>query len=112
MTPADPADARLSDDLTARALAVDGVERVFPPTAAVAAARAARLVVAPGALEPEPPGRVDVGDHDGTAVVTARIATRREDDTPRTARRVADALIEGLPPGRDASVTIRIAQIR
>ncbi|MGR0221164.1 hypothetical protein [Agromyces sp. ZXT2-6] len=112
MTTAGSADARLGDDLATRALAVDGVDRVFPPTVRAAAARAAQLVAPPGAGGSEPPSRVDVGDHDGTLVVTARIATRREGDTPRTARRVADALIDGLPAGRDAAVRIRIAQIR
>lgn len=106
---ADSADARLIDDLTARALAVDGVDRVFPPAAA---ARAVQLGTVPGAGEPEPPSRVGVTDDDGRLVVTARIATRREGDTPRTARRVADALIDALPSGRDAAVRIRIAQIR
>jgi hypothetical protein len=111
MTGSDSSAARLSDDLTARALSVDGVDRVFPPAVAVAAARAARLVTPSGAREPEPPGRVDVTDDDGV-VVTARVATRRDGDTPRTGRRVADVLIEGLPTGRDAAIRVRIVQIR
>jgi hypothetical protein len=111
MTGSDSSAARLSDDLTARALSVDGVDRVFPPAVAAAAARAARLVTASDARKPEPPGRVDVTDDDGV-VVTARVATRRDGDTPRTGRRVADALIEGLPPGRDAAIRVRIVQIR
>jgi hypothetical protein len=85
---------------------------VFPPAVAAAAARAARLVTASDAREPEPPGRVDVTDDDGTVVVTARVATRRDGDTPRTGRRVADVLIEGLPPGRDAAIRVRIVQVR
>lgn len=112
MTAAGSGDARLSDDLTERVLSVDGVDGVFPPAVAVAGARAVPLVTAPDAGESEPPRRVDVGDDDGTVVVTARIATRREGDTPRTARRVADALLQGLPPGQDAAVRIHIAQIK
>lgn len=112
MTAAGSGDARRSDDLTARVLSVDGVDGMFPPRATVAGARAAPLVTAPDAGEPEPSGRVDVGDDDGTIVVTARIATRREGDTPRTARRVADALLQNLPTGQDAAVRIHIVQIR
>lgn len=111
MTAAEPADARLSEHLTARALAVDGVGRVFPPTVASAAARAARRVVELDAGDAEPPDRVDVVDDDGALVVMARIATRRDGEIPATARRVADSLLEALPPDRDAAVRIRIAQI-
>lgn len=111
MTAAEPADARLSEDLTARAVAVDGVDRVFPPTVASAAAGAARRLVERDAEDAEPADRVDVADDDGVLVVTARIATRRDGETPATARRVADALLESLPPDRDATVTIRIARI-
>lgn len=110
MTAAEPADRRLSEDLTARALAVDGVDRVFPPTVAAGVARAARRVAA---RDPDDAGhadRVDVVD-DGALVVTARLATRRDGETPATARRVADSLLESLPSDRDATVTIRIARI-
>ena len=112
MTAAGSGEARRSDDLTARVLSVDGVDGVFPPAVTVAGARAAPLVTAPDGGESEPSGRVDVGDDDGTIVVTARIATRREGDTPRTARRVADALLQNLPTGQDAAVRIHIVQIR
>lgn len=111
MTAAEPADGRLSEDLTARVLSVDGVDRVFPPTVAAAAARAARRVVARDADDAGPADRVDVADDDGALVVTARIATRRDAETPATARRVADSLVESLPPDRDAVVRIRIARI-
>lgn len=109
MTPADAIDARLSDDLTMRVLAITGVDRVFPPTAT--AARLPHLAAALATRTPEHPSKVDVSDNDGTTVVTARIATRRESHTPRTARQVADALIQSLVPAQDAAVSIHIAQI-
>lgn len=111
MTAAEPADARLSDELTARALAVDGVERVFAPTVAAAAANAARRVASRDPDDAGPADRVDAVEDDGVLVVTARIATRRDGETPATARRVADSLLDSLPPGREATVTIRIARI-
>lgn len=108
MTTADPADARLSDDLTLRVLAIPGVDRVFPPT--TTAARLPHLVTAL-ARKPEHPSKVDVSHTGGTTVITARIATRRESRTPRIARHVADALIQSLLPTQDATVSIHIAQI-
>ena len=109
MTTADPADAPLSDDLTMRVLAITGVDRVFPPTAT--AARLPHRVTALTTRKPEHPSKVDVSDNDGTTVITARIATRRESHTPQTARQVADTLIQRLLPGQDAAVSIHIAQI-
>lgn len=107
MTSADPVDAGASDDLTERVLAVAGVERVFPPTALTA--RLPDLAAALATRKPEPPSTVDVGDDDGTAVITARIATRRDSETPRTARQVADTLIQSLgEDAADAAVSIRI----
>lgn len=106
MTSADPVDAGASDDLTERVLAVAGVERVFPPALT---ARLPDLAAALATRKPEPPSTVDVGDDDGTAVITARIATRRDSETPRTARQVADTLIQSLgEDAADAAVSIRI----
>jgi hypothetical protein len=107
MTPADATDALLSDDLTMQVLAIPGVNRVFPPTAT--AARLPHLVSTLATRKPEHPSKVDVSDNDGTTVITARIATRRETHTPQTARRVADTLIQRL--GQGAVVSIHIAQI-
>ena len=110
MTPADATDARLSDDLTIRVLAITGVDRVFPPTATIA--RLPHLVAALATRTPQHPSKVGVSDNDGTTVITARIATRREGHTPQTARQVADALIQRLLSDQDAAVRIHIAQIR
>lgn len=107
MTPADATEAPLSDDLTMQVLAIPGVDRLFPPTATVA--RLPHLVTALATRKPEHPSKVDVSDDDGTTVITARIATRRESHTPQTARQVADTLIQRL--GQDAAVSIHIAQI-
>ncbi|MEV1128737.1 hypothetical protein [Agromyces sp. NPDC049794] len=109
MTSADPVDAGPSDVLTERVLAVAGVERVFPPTALTA--RLPDLVAALATGKLEPPSRVDVSDTDGTTVVNARIATRRESDTPRTARQVADTLMESLDQAAAVSIRIRVVQI-
>lgn len=109
MTPADATDAPLSDELTIRVLAITGVDRVFPPIAT--ATRLPHLVTALATRKPEHPSKVDVSDNDGTIVITARIATRRESHTPQTARHVADTLIQRLLPAQDAAVSIHIAQI-
>lgn len=107
MTPANATETPLSDDLTMQVLAITGVDRLFPPTPT--ATHLPQLVTALAPRKPEHPSKVDVRDNDGTTVITARIATRRESHTPQTARRVADTLIQRL--GQDAAVSIHIAQI-
>lgn len=95
--------------LTARVHAVDGVTAVYPPAPTLT--QISHLLTAVVTGDPQRLDRVDVRTDGATTAMTVRVGTSIDMATPDTATRVADALLQNIPGGHDATVTVQVSRI-
>jgi len=111
MTPNANEDAQPLDEdlLTARVYTVDGVTDVFPPAPTLTLIPQALTAIVTGS--PKRLNRVNVSTDGATTALTIRVGTSIDAATPDTAKRVADTLLDSIPDGHDATVTVQVSRI-
>jgi hypothetical protein len=107
---AHPLDADL---LTALVYTVEGVIDVFPPAPTLTLIPEVLTAIVTGS--PPVLNRVGVSTNGDTTALTVRVGTSIDAATPDTAKRVADilldAVIDSIPDGHDATVTVQVSRI-
>lgn len=104
-----PADGLDPEIITAAVLEIDGVIDIYPPAHLLATA--SRVVDTLLTGRPNQVSSVIVSTDNTRHTVSARIGVHRHTPTPRTAARVADALLEHVPDGHDMRVDVQICRI-
>jgi len=102
-------DALDVERLSAQVLNVPGVTNIYPPAPSLG--QIPMLVTAAVTGTPPRLDQVSVITDGATTELSVRVGTSIDSATPHTATLVANALLENVPDGHEATVKVRISRI-